>query len=295
MTRLEKNKFFKQFYEEAEKQFEEINASYKSHFELRNSYGFCVAPGSSIDGLDTTVVEVLFGSKPYRRTEKIIEMQIKTEVESAYGSKLCYHQIDNGDVFVFLHPAYTESHRAQENFIIIDHTRNSKKLLNKKFIFKHYKSMVSYLAVTSIENSPKLSDRIRILYLRTFKTYYSENTTYKPKFIVCLGKCIKQILIVGFSGILLAFLPLFINLNRNKYLEKKVETMIESQNKIIMLLDKINENSKHEDYSIYLEEIKNEIEKTNEKVQHENLILYLEEIKEVIKKMNENFKTDDEK
>ena len=254
MTRLEKYEIFEQFYKESKKQFIEINTNYKPHFDLRQSYGFYVAPGSRNGGQDITVVEVLYGNRPYRKINNIIQETI--DLETAYGSRLYYQQIDTGDILLILNPAYTEKHKPQEQFIIIDYIKNPQKLLNRKYIFKHFRYMVSYLAVTSIENRPKLIDRIRIFYLRISKRYNVDNKIYEPKINRFFVKALKQILTVGFSGFLIAFLPLFINLNRNKYIEKQIEKVIESQNKIIKLLDSINETPKPENYSLYLEEIK---------------------------------------
>jgi hypothetical protein len=264
MTRLEKYDIYNQFFAQAKEFFTEIDANYKPHFDLRKSYGLYIAPGSCMGGQEPTVVEVIYGNKSYRSATKIVRGHETYEAEIAYGSRLYYQQIDTGDILLILNPAYTEKHKAQEQFIIIDYIKNPKKLLNKKYISKHFRYMVSYLAVTSIENKPKLSDRIRIFYLRIAKSYNVENKNYEPRIKRFLAKAFIQILIVGFSGILLAFLPLFINLNRNKQLEKQVEAVIESKNKIIMLLDMINEKSEPKDYSLYLEEIKDELKKINE-------------------------------
>jgi hypothetical protein len=269
MTRLEKYDVFKQFFATAGERFNEINANYKQHLDLRNSHGFCIVPGSRNGGQDTTVVDIFFGHRPYRSSKKIEGMQISTQVDIAYGSSLFYKQIDNGNILVHLYPAYTESHKAQEQFILIDYIRDPKKLLNKKYIDKHYKYLVSYLVVTSIENKPNIIDKGRILYLRMVKRYYSNNVTYEPKISKYLANAFKLILTVGFSGFLLAFIPLFANQNKNKELEKQVEVLIESQNKIIELLNSINEKSDTDDYTIQLEEIKNELNKINENTKKE--------------------------
>jgi hypothetical protein len=107
MTRLEKYDMFKQFFETAGERFNEINANYKPHYELRNSYGFYIAPGSRMGGQDTTVVDVFFGHRPYRSAKKIEGMQITTQVEVANGTSLFYYQVDNGDILVEITPAYT--------------------------------------------------------------------------------------------------------------------------------------------------------------------------------------------
>jgi hypothetical protein len=65
--------------------------------------------------------------------------------------------------------------------IILDFIKNSKKLLNGKFLKKHYKCLVAYLAVTAIENKPAIVDRAIVFYLRMTKRYYNNKTTYEPK------------------------------------------------------------------------------------------------------------------
>jgi hypothetical protein len=266
MTRLEKYETFKQFYATAGERFKKIHENYKSHYELRNSYGFYIAPGSRNGGQDTTVVDVFFGHRPYRTSKKIEGMQIITQVDTAHGTSLFYYQIDTGDILVELTPAFTEKHKAQEEFIIIDFIKNPKKLLDSNFLRKHYKYLVSYLAVTSIENKPTVIDKAIIFYLRMTKRYYNNKTTYEPKIRKYISNAFKLILTVGFSGFLLAFIPLFTNQNRNKELERQIEIVIEKQNRIIELLNNINAKDSVKDYSPQLEEIKIEIENLNSNI-----------------------------
>jgi hypothetical protein len=263
MTRLEKYEIFKKFFATSEKNFNELHENYKPHYDLRNSYGFYIAPGSRNGGQDTTVVDVFFGHRPYRTSKKIEGMQITTQVEIANGTSLFYYQVDTGDVFVELTPAFTEKHKAQEEFIIIDFIKDTKKLLNINFLKKHYKYLVAYLAVTSIENKPTIMDKAMIFCLRMTKRYYNNKTTYEPKIRKYVSNIFKLILTVGFSGFLLAFIPLFTNQNKNKELEKQIEILIEKQNRIIELLNNINTKTAIEDYGLQLEEIKLEIEKLN--------------------------------
>jgi hypothetical protein len=263
MTRLEKYDVFKQFFTTAKERFNEIHTNYKSHYDLRKSYGFYIAPGSRNGGQDTTVVDVFFGHRPYRSSKKIDGMQITTQIETANGTSLFYYQVDTGDILVELTPAFTEKHKAQEEFIIIDYIKNPKKLLNNRFLRNHYKYLVSYLAVTSIENKPNIIDRVIILYLRMTKRYYNNKTTYEPKITKYLSNAFKLILTVGFSGFLLAFIPLFTNQNRNKGIEKQNEIIIENQNKIIEILNSINAKNDTENYRLQLDEIKIEIKNLN--------------------------------
>jgi hypothetical protein len=74
------------------------------------------------------------------------------------------------------------------------------------------------------------------------------------------------ILTVGFSGFLLAFIPLFTNQNRNKGLEKQIEILIDKQDKIIELLNNINAKTTIEDHRPQLEEIRLEIENLNSNI-----------------------------
>jgi hypothetical protein len=141
--------------------------------------------------------------------------------------------------------------------------------LDNKFLKRHYRYLVSYLAVTSIENKPNLIDRATVFHLRMTKRYYNNKTTYEPKIKKYLTNAFKLILTVGFSGFLLAFIPLFANQNKNKELEKQIEVLIESQNKIIELLNSINEKSDTVDYTIQFEKIKNELNKINENTKKE--------------------------
>lgn len=264
MTRLEKYDIFKQFFSGSKNLFEDISKNYKPHLDLRNSHGFYVFPGSRNGGQDTTAVDVVFGLRSYRISKKIKGMQTTTETDIAYGASLIYHQIDNGNILVNLHPAYTDSHKAQEQFIIIDYITNTKKLLDEKYITRHYKYLVSYLVVTSIENKPNLIDKARIFYLRMTKRYYNNKITHEPRINKYAADAFKLILTVGFSGFLLTFIPFFANQNKNKEFEKRIEILIENQNRIIEILHTINLNNDAENYTLQLEEIKIEIDKLNE-------------------------------
>ena len=57
-------------------------------------------------------------NRPYKSSKKFKNMQLTTEIEIAYGTKLFYWLIDTGHIFVALYPAYTEKHKTQEEFII---------------------------------------------------------------------------------------------------------------------------------------------------------------------------------
>jgi hypothetical protein len=263
MTRLEKYEIFKQFFATAGEKFKEIHENYKPHYDLRNSYGFYIAPGSRNGGQDLTVVDVFFGHRPYRTSKKIEGVQITTQVEIAHGTSLFYYQVDTGDILVKLTPAFTENHKAPEEFIILDFIKNPKRLLNGNFLKKHYKCLVAYLTVTSIENKPTIIDRAIVFYLRMTKRYYNNKITYEPKIRKYISNAFKLILTVGFSGFLLAFIPLFTNQNRNKELEKQIEILIDKQNRIIGLLSNLDTKTTIEDYSLQLEEIRLEIEKLN--------------------------------
>jgi hypothetical protein len=266
MTRLEKYEIFKQFFATAGEKFNEIHKNYKPHYDLRNSYGFYIVPGSRNGGQDATVVDIFFGNRPYRTSKKIEGMQITTQVEIAHGTSLFYYQLDTGDIFVKLTPAFTDNHKAQEEFVIIDIIKDPKKLLNINFLRKHYKYLVAYLAVTSIENKPTIVDKAMAFYLRMTKRYYNNKTTYEPKIRKYISNIFKLILTVGFSGFLLAFIPLFTNQNRNKEIEKQIEILIEKQNRIIELLNNLNAKTTIEDYGSQLEKIRLEIENLNSNI-----------------------------
>jgi len=264
MTRRERYDIFKDFYSNSGKLFEEINSKNKQHIELRNAYGLCIAPGSRNGGQDTTVVEVFFGNRPYHTSKKIDNLQITTEVEIAYGSTLHFFQIDTGYIFVTLYPAYTEKYKAQEEFIILGMVKNPKKLLQIKYITRLFKYLVSYLAVTSIEDKPTIIDRLRVFYLRMTRKYYIDKVTYEPKIKQFTVSAIKILLTVGFSGFLIASLPLFANLNRNKEIEKRINILIEKQNEIIEILNEINEKPPDENYTTQIEELRTELKQLNE-------------------------------
>lgn len=264
MTRLERYDAFKDFFSNSEKLFNEINTNYKQHNELRNAYGFYIAPGSRNGGQDATVVDVFFGNRPYHTSKKIINLQITTEVDIANGSSLHLFQIDTGYIFITLYPAYTDKHKAQEEFIILGLVKNPKKLLQINYLTRLYKYLVSYLAVTSIEDKPMIIDKLRVFYLRITKKYYIGKVTYEPKIKRFTVSAIKIILTLGFSGFIISSLPLFANLNRNKEIEKRINILIEKQNEIIDILNGINEKPPDENYTIQIEELRLELKKLNE-------------------------------
>jgi hypothetical protein len=268
MTRLERYNIFKEFFSNSKKMFKEIDTNYKQHTDLRQAYGFHIAPGSSIGGQDINVVEVFFGNRPYQTSKKIKDLKITTETEIAYGSKLHFFQVDTGYVFITMYPAYTKTHKPQEEFILWGVVKNPKKLMQINFITKLYKYLVSYLAVTSIDDKPKIVDRLKIFYLRMTRKYYTENVTKEARIKWFMGSAIKIILTVGLSGFLISFIPFFNNLNRNKEIEKQMNVLIERQNEIINVLNKINERPQVVDYTYQIEELKIELEKLNEQMKN---------------------------
>jgi hypothetical protein len=247
MTREEKCDVFKQFFARSAALFNEFNEKCKSHSELRESYGFYIKPGQ-----DDDEVNIFFGDRAYRAT------QAGAWKDKAYGPYLQYFQIDNGNVFVNLYPARTDNHRTTEEFITIDYIKKTKILLNKKYIAKHYKYLVSCLAVTSIENEPSIADNISFLYLRVTKKYVNRKIMHEPRINKYLKIAITLILTVGFSGFLVSFIPVFTNYNRNKKIETKIETIIENMNQITNTLNEINSGIDNYRYIIELEKTMDE-------------------------------------
>jgi hypothetical protein len=241
MNRLEKYNIFKQFFETSKECFTEFNVKHEPHRDLRNSHGFYVFPGSRNGRQDKTVVDICFGHRPHRTYTKIENGQIYNIADVAYGSSLIYQQIDTGDILVILYPAYTKKQKAKEAFIIIDNIKNTKKLLEHKYIFKHYKYLVCYLAVTSIECNSKLIDRMKINFLRMTKQYQdNNNVAHLPKIKKYVKNVIMFLLTVGLSGFMLTVFTCIANRNKSREQEIKIETIMEKQNEIINALDTLN-------------------------------------------------------
>jgi hypothetical protein len=248
MTRKDKYEVFNKFFTNSEKWFSEQKNINDNHPNTTQSYGFFVAPGSRNGGLDDRVVEVFFGHRPYRISKTINnQLQWETQTEIARGATLHYQQFDNGDVFVVLHPAYTESHKPTEEVIVLNHLKNPKKLLNKKTIKKHWKCLSSYMAVTSIEVDYTIIDKLRIAWLRFVKQTIPRKDMSGLVYETRIGKIskniVKQILTVGFSGFLLSFIPFFINRDKNSEIEEKLNVLLKQQTYIIELSEEIKEQA----------------------------------------------------
>jgi hypothetical protein len=243
MKRLEKYTGFQQFYKNSKNIFKEVVEKYDNHKNLTREYNFIVVPGSRNGGLNEHIVEAFFGNINYRRT-KIVgpQFNISEQTETAQGAALSYVQIDNGNIHVVLYPAYTESHRSSEECIVLDYIKNPKKLLSKQTIKKHWKYLSSYMAVTSIDEDYCFIDKLRVAYIRFAKQTILQKDfgeKYETKLRKFLKTVIIQILTVGFSGFLLAFIPFFIN--KDNKISQMIDIIIEEQERIKNLHEEIKE------------------------------------------------------
>jgi len=238
MKRIDKFQSFQQFKAKSKEIFEALS-EVKSNQELKRMYGFSVAPGSRHGGLDPQIIEVFYGQRPVHMKQVVnSDFTVNTVILNEMGANLYYQQLDNGNVHVSIYPAWTETLKPIEEFIIVDYIRNPKKLLSKRTQRKHFNWLKAYMSYTSIEKQYTFSDWLKVVYLKQAKAIFSNKKTIEPRIKRFLLKALQLIITVGFSGFCLAFIPFFTNSTKkqNQEIILKYDQIISKQSEIINLL-----------------------------------------------------------
>ena len=253
LTRQERYDYFNKFFSQAQDLFNEIYKNDKEHSKLKDLYGFSVESVYNNKQHELPNVIVYFNDRPY--CNMVVHEACEKENKKESGPKLIYRQMDNGNILISLYPACIYKKRLTKNTITLDYLKDVRKLFDKKYIKKHFKYLVSYLAVTSIDYDPNFVDRIRLFYLRNYKRHDRKNTIPESKLRKHSKKFALIIATAIVSVILTLFISFFAHYKRDKFLVQAVKSVTNNLNDITNTLNELNIRNIIYHYSNISEEV----------------------------------------
>jgi hypothetical protein len=261
MNSREKRQAFEIFYKKSKPYFRYIHAQDKSIQYLSHHYGFCICPGSSDGGFNKRIVEIFWGSRPFDKVTEVSGLSMTEKFIAERGAGLTYQLLDNGNVVISLSPAKTDYLSPIEGHIFITLLRKPKKLLNIRYLKKHWKYVKAYMNITSLEGSKSIQYKVITWYLRNFKNTLVNKKLNGPKAISTMKEIIKYVITVGLSGFLLLLISSIKECNNNEIEKNYEEKVMES----ILEIKEIQHNIKDELNAIRTQTINNieEIDNTN--------------------------------
>jgi hypothetical protein len=171
--------------------------------------------GGGDGGRDQRIVEVFFGAQLFDReaVEKGDGHRAATFVAERGGS-LQYYRQDDDRVVVFLHPPRTRSDDAKttDPAYILDMIGKVHVLTGEGILRKHLRALGAFMEVYSIDGTPTLQDRVRVLWIEYTKMKIkppaedSAGLTTVERAVSGWGFRIWELVILaGLSGWLLSF------------------------------------------------------------------------------------------
>lgn len=199
-SRLDRRKDFELFYQKSETLFRDFAlVDIERSDEFERTHMLVICPGGRRDGNNNRVVEVFWGQRGF----ETITFGRNWKSLPEYGVTLMFELDDSGRVIIALFPAHTEKRKPIESSITLWNWLDPKKLSNRIFVGRLWNDFMAYMAVTSLDGTPTISQRIRISWLRFIK-HQVVNNTWMPRKITTYSKeIIKYSLTVGLSGCLL--------------------------------------------------------------------------------------------
>lgn len=202
---------FDLFFREAKATFEALAASDPRHADLADIYGFVVTPGGAMGGHDDRLVEVFYGQRAFdavRERKKLFD-PVNKRVLAESGAALVYERGDDGMVLCTLHPAKTENMKRTEDLILLSMIRDVSSLTGTAVPARHWRYLMSYMQVTSLDGDPTLGDRFRIWRLMMTHKVVKGGVMQTPRWLVAGGQIVQFALTIGLSGFLLKLVEIW--------------------------------------------------------------------------------------
>lgn len=231
--RLERFKIFENFQNAKLNFFEQKKTNDKKYKKFDDYYSLCVSPKGRNGGISKRLYEVFYGRRIYDSQEQI-RSDFSTEKKhlTETGCTLSFGLNDHGYVAIILYPGKTDYTSQIETCIFVKNSIHPKKLLSNKFLEKQWRYLNSYMETTSIDGNPKISDKIRVLYLKNFKNNVIEEKFQGKAINKAIVTTFKFILNIGLSGFLIYLFTVLPNIKTSRDSELiKIENEILKQEK----------------------------------------------------------------
>lgn len=210
-TRTQRIEDFEAFQKSVEGIFKKGQQQMTDYVQLVDYYGFSVCPKGRNGGVDSHLVEVFFGSRPYEQ-EKVVSdsFKVSTHFLAESGAELSLFRDDLGYVCIQLFPAKSKYGRQKEDCIILQSHLDPKKLLRHGFQKRLLLQLNSYMSVTCLEGKPTICDKMRVKIIRLNKHQVLSEEVQPVIALKWLGDVLKFVLTVGLSGFLLTIIEKYV-------------------------------------------------------------------------------------
>lgn len=218
---IERNQRFKIF-EDFHKKAVEIFNPYKTKGEREKYfdalYNLNVVPGGRWGGQESRVVDISWGQRIYDKEErKILCGKKQISFESEGGTTMLFYKNSDGFVSIRLYPAFTNYSQPIEDFIVWKTRLDPAKLFKKRFQKKCWNYFMAYMECTSLDGSPSIVQKIRVWYMRNFKNVVENEKRVPKKINTFLNKFFTWVMTVGFSGLVIFLLQLWLSPNPSEH------------------------------------------------------------------------------
>lgn len=196
---------FEIFSHVAKEYFGKISEADGRHKSLEETYSFYVVPGGRNGGTNKREVEIFYGNRPFESVIDYVQREDGMPVRrrrllTEHGASLVYDMADNGMVTCILYPPESDNLRRTESAIILDHIVKTEKLTGIPCLEGHWKYLMSYMQVASLEGEPTWRDRFRVMWLTLSRHIIVDGKHQSPWLREKLGWVVLFVLTVGFSG-----------------------------------------------------------------------------------------------
>lgn len=209
---------FEKFYNQAKDIFEPYKTKGEREEYFQALYELCVCPGSRMGGRESRIVEFFWGNRLFDKNEGLSQDGRRSiHFESEAGATMFFFKNDDGYVSIQMYPAHTEHRSPIEDFIFWRMEVDPSRLLDKRFQDCCWRAFMAYMEVTSIDGAPTFWQRIRVWYYRNFKHVVIDKKSVPLRFLGFFKKVGTWVLTVGFSGLVIFLLQLWLSPNPSEH------------------------------------------------------------------------------
>jgi hypothetical protein len=214
--RLDRYSDFRIFARLAQDWFSELGEHDARHQFFKSFYSFYVVVGGRFGGVDKRVVEVFYGKGPIDLVKQMSYSlpdgtslpfpRSEQKLVSEAGASLRYERTVRGTVLCFLEPARSEGLSPQEESIVLAHINEPRILTGKPLIERHWRAFRSYCECSSCDGDPRISDRIRVMWLLFTRPLIIEGKLRERRVATTVKWILKWVATVGMSGAILSLI-----------------------------------------------------------------------------------------
>lgn len=167
-SRAFRTDIFNFFSQNAVSWFSAATEGHKQHAQITQLMPFEITPGGRNGGMESRIVDVLYGNVPSGFDFGSQKDNLKKYVQ--YGAWLSYVLQDNGKVLCFLFSAWSTNDRPLIKGFIFQEIEDVTALTGIPTLRKHFLYLLAYNECGRIDGSPSLINRLRVgwMYLTCF-------------------------------------------------------------------------------------------------------------------------------